>query len=173
MNVRSILGSLLAGFGLFSTLAFAGKEVPETDEARRARIDTLYGEIARGLADVPALTAEQVRTRLDEVVFVDVRDPAERAVSMIPGALTAEELQTRRADLGERDVIVYCTIGARSGSATRALRAQGLRAFNLAGGILAWTHVDGPLVHDGAPTLDVHVWGARFNLVSRSHRGVW
>ena len=38
----------------------------------------------------------------------------------------------------DKEIIVYCRSGRRSKIATRYLNKQGLRAFNLIGGFLAW-----------------------------------
>jgi adenylyltransferase/sulfurtransferase len=51
------------------------------------------------------------------------------------------ELESRIDELNEhknREVIVYCRSGNRSGKATNILREDGFQAFNMSGGMLAW-----------------------------------
>ena len=106
--------------------------------------------------------------RADMVVLTHgaFRDAAERRVSTLPGAVTTV---TDRPD--GRRVLVYCTIGFRSGHHTRALRAAGWDDANLAGGVLGCTPVGGPLVRDGIPVAEVHVYGAAWDLARRDVRG--
>ncbi len=81
--------------------------------------------------------------RADDFVLIDVREPHEYAIASIPGA--------RLIPLGafadvipsldrERDLIIHCRSGVRSGTAVRQLQAVGFtRVWNLAGGILRWS----------------------------------
>jgi len=68
---------------------------------------------------------------------------------MIPGArfLTPEEVGPLAPSLPrDRPVVVYCIYGFQvSGEATLALRAQGLDAQRLAGGLAAWRAMACPL----------------------------
>ena len=82
-------------------------------------------------------------------IWVDVRTAAERAVSIIAGAVTLSEWEADEAHdsahqqlLQESPVIVYCTIGYRSGMEARRLqqRYPHLRIYNL-DGIIAYSHV--------------------------------
>lgn len=74
-------------------------------------------------------------------------------MSTIPGAISRAEFEARdRASLGaDTTVVAFCTIGARSGTYTKQLRQQGVKAFNLRGCILAWANEGQPLVTCGAP----------------------
>lgn len=75
-------------------------------------------------------------------MLVDVREPWEAAVSALPGhhLLPLGELASRAHEIPrDRDVVLYCRSGARSGRAVDQLRAMGYtRVRNLAGGIVAW-----------------------------------
>jgi Fe-Mn family superoxide dismutase len=72
-----------------------------------------------------------------------------RRKDMIPGArfLTPEEVAPLAPTLPrDRPVIVYCIYGFQvSGEATTALRAHGLDAQQLAGGLAAWRAMAGRL----------------------------
>jgi len=99
-------------------------------------------------------------------VIVDVRDPDEIAVSIIPGALTKEHFEATNVDKG-RPIVVYCTVGVRSGFYTERLLEQGYNAFNLNGSIVAYTHKAGTQLvdpHSGLSTNRVHVYGKTWDL---------
>lgn len=133
------------------------------------RIEALVHAIEPKVADVPVTTARQLLSANPMPLLLDVRSPAERAVSIIPGAVT--ELGTQPP--GTR-VVVYCTIGLRSGIRARELRAQGLEAVNLRGGILSWLAEGGQLVDAaGQPTRAVHVYGRRWDAVPDDVDSVW
>jgi rhodanese-related sulfurtransferase len=81
-------------------------------------------------------------------LLVDVRTDAERAVAVIEPSLHIgldRFVERAQAEIPkERDVVVYCHVGARSAQAAVWLRVNGwARARSLAGGIEAWsTEVD-------------------------------
>lgn len=91
-----------------------------------------------GAGDLAAALASD-----DAPMLVDVREPAEAAAASIPGA--------RLVPLGsvldgtaltwlprDRRVVVHCHTGVRSAAAVDAMRAAGIDAVNLDGGIVAW-----------------------------------
>lgn len=146
------------------------------DAGKRARIDAMYAEYRQEFPDVEAISAAELARRLDgddPPVVVDVRTDEERQVSMIPGAISQQEFERHRDELAGREVVTYCTIGYRSGLYAEELLAEGWKAENLAGSILAWTHAGLPLVHDGEPTRRVHVYGERWNLAASGYDAVW
>jgi adenylyltransferase/sulfurtransferase len=110
--------------------------------------------------DVPVLTAADLASRLaaradgrDDFLLVDVREPGEREVVAIPGAVGVPlaGILDGTADL-PRDVplVLHCRSGARSERAGRTLLARGHRdVSHLAGGVLAW-------VADVDPSLPVY-----------------
>lgn len=146
-----------------------------TDQQKQHRIATLMGEYAQHFPEVPGLTTEQVQERLAEgAVLVDARTAAEQAVSRIPGAVLLEEVERELEQYQDKALIVYCTIGARSGEQAREWRAAGLDASNYEGSILAWTHAGGELVTPtGEPTREVHVYGAKWALQASGYEAVW
>lgn len=101
---------------------------------------------------LPSITATALASRLrereagrDEFVLVDVREPGEREVVTIPGALPIPLAQVRSgggdvlADSANGiPVLVHCKSGARSAEAVRLLRERGLDAVDVTGGVLAW-----------------------------------
>ncbi len=76
---------------------------------------------------------------------VDVREPHERELRHIPSdrPVPLRDVLADPATLGRGPVVVYCETGARSGRAVDVLRAAGVDAVSLAGGIRAWSAVVG------------------------------
>ena len=109
----------------------------------------------------------------NEFIVVDVRERREVSVSRIPGAITRREFEKRYRNGVDRTVVVYCTIGYRSGVYAARLGKNGLRAANLVGGVLLWAHeghaFEGPL----GPTHRVHVYGSTWDLLPDDYESVY
>ena len=100
----------------------------------------------------PTITAMELSRRLlareagdDEFVLVDVREPGEREVVTIPGAVAVPLAQVRHGEgealaqvAGGIPALVYCKSGARSAEAVSLLRGRGVDAVDVTGGVLAW-----------------------------------
>lgn len=113
-------------------------------------------------------------TTEDDFILVDVRTPQERHVSVIPGAVDADSFERLFSDYPHKKIIVYCTIGYRSGFYARTLRDKGLDAYNLSEGIVGWAHADGRLIDShGQPTRRVHVYSRPWNLAVKDHIAVY
>jgi molybdopterin/thiamine biosynthesis adenylyltransferase/rhodanese-related sulfurtransferase len=103
---------------------------------------TVRGETP-GLA-VPEVEPAEVARRLQQgeaLRLLDVRDPVETQVSQIAGALhlPASQAPLRLEELDRQvEWIVFCRSGERSTRVVQVMRAAGLRAANLKGGINAW-----------------------------------
>jgi NADPH-dependent 2,4-dienoyl-CoA reductase/sulfur reductase-like enzyme/rhodanese-related sulfurtransferase len=72
-------------------------------------------------------------------LLLDVRNPPELAVELIPGAVNIPlpELRSRLHELPrDREISVFCRSGQRGYYATRILLQHGFRAKNIAGGML-------------------------------------
>lgn len=93
------------------------------------------------------ITVEELQARLqagEDVLLVDVREPHEHADFNIGGLLhplgrvmqaDVDELEAMR----DREVVIYCRSGNRSGQACLMLEAMGFaNVRNLVGGMLAW-----------------------------------
>lgn len=106
--------------------------------------------VAAATIDVHALRdllAARERGETD-FVLVDVREPYEREIVVIPGAvgvpkadvIAAAQSKQWPADLAEgRRVVLHCKAGGRSAEALGALLAAGRSdAVHVAGGVLAW-----------------------------------
>ena len=93
------------------------------------------------------ITVEELKKRLDageELHIVDVREPHENAEFNIGGVLIPlGQIQSMQIDeiedLKDKEVILYCRSGNRSGQACLMLDTFGFTSTkNLAGGMLAW-----------------------------------
>jgi rhodanese-related sulfurtransferase len=93
-------------------------------------------------SDIPGISPGEVsRLGEDSAVLLDVREPEEWAVGHAPGAVhvpTGELEAVLPGLLADRCVVVVCRSGRRSAATTRLLRAAGLDARNLDGGMVAW-----------------------------------
>ena len=154
--------------------AWAGK--PQTDSERLDRIHRLFKRSKFFFfRKVPEMTVDEllVARRQRPIVLLDSRSPAERAVSTIPGAVGKDELDAARAAMPEATVVVYCTIGHRSGIVASRMRRHGVDAVNLVGGVLAWAHAGQSFTDDGEPTRTVHVYGRRWSLLPHDYVATW
>lgn len=149
---------------------------PATNATPLEQIETMYAEYREDFPEVKEITPQGVADlqKSDDIVLVDVREPEEQAVSMIPGAITAEAFAAAEETYRDKRVVTYCTIGARSGVYADALRKKGFDVFNLKGSLLAWTHAGLPLTDaDGQDTKRVHVYGKTWDLAAEGYEAVW
>jgi len=93
------------------------------------------------------ITVEELKKRLDageKLNIIDVREPHENADFNIGGVLIPlGQIQSMQIDeiedLKDKEVILYCRSGNRSGQACMFLDAMGFKnTRNLLGGMLAW-----------------------------------
>lgn len=94
-----------------------------------------------GTTEMAVSELEEWRRSKRPHVLIDVRDPSEHAAASIPEArlLPLPSLGDHVARLPtDRPVVVHCQTGVRSARAVRMLRAKGLDARSLRGGIQAW-----------------------------------
>jgi rhodanese-related sulfurtransferase len=92
-------------------------------------------------------TVEEVKARLDageQLYLLDVREPHEHAEFNIGGTLLPlGKIQTMQVDdiedLKDKEVLVYCRSGNRSGQACLILEQLGFaNVLNVVGGMLDW-----------------------------------
>ncbi|WP_282941670.1 rhodanese-like domain-containing protein [Paenibacillus sp. RC67] len=91
------------------------------------------------------ITPQELKSRLDKgekLDIIDVREAEEVALGMIPGAVHIPLMQIpeRLADIPQdRETILVCRSGNRSGRAYDFLSAQGFTKLkNMSGGMLEW-----------------------------------
>jgi adenylyltransferase/sulfurtransferase len=115
--------------------------LPAAGEPVGAAAGTSDDEVSA--TELAALLVERDRGEGD-LVLVDVREPGERAIVSIPGAVPVARALFDSGEAFEaipfdRPVVLHCRSGARSATALQLLRAAGHPdARHLAGGVLAW-----------------------------------
>jgi rhodanese-related sulfurtransferase len=90
---------------------------------------------------IPHLTPAEVAAR-DDLVLVDVREPAERVAARPAESLHVPlgAMHSRLADLPrDRTVAFICHSGGRSAMAAQVAAGRGLAVANVDGGMLAWS----------------------------------
>jgi rhodanese-related sulfurtransferase len=94
---------------------------------------------------VKSISVEDLYRRLEESsrpFLLDVREPQELAAGAIAGSVNIpmNEVGERLGELPpDRDIVVICHLGERSGYVARQLNDLGYdRAMNLRGGMEAW-----------------------------------
>ncbi len=103
--------------------------------------------------EIPETTVQEAHRRVaaGEVLLLDVREPEEWAhahaadAQLVPlGTLDPAAVPT------DRPVLAICGSGGRSARAVQAMRAHGIDATNVAGGMKGWTAAGLPLVAEGS-----------------------
>jgi rhodanese-related sulfurtransferase len=102
---------------------------------------------------VPQVTPLEFRARVEAgnaVTLLDVREAWELAIARVEGAvhMPMGEVPERIGELApEHEIVVMCHAGGRSAQVVRFLQQRGFEnAFNLAGGILAWSEQVDPSI---------------------------
>jgi rhodanese-related sulfurtransferase len=117
------------------------------DQVRGALVDVeavlaAAPEIAETARRFPVRDFALWRDDEPDVQVVDVRNPAEQADGVVPGALSVPlpSLLDRLGELdSHRPIVVYCAGGYRSSAAASLLRAHGFeRVADILGGFEAW-----------------------------------
>jgi rhodanese-related sulfurtransferase len=120
---------------------------------------------------VPQMSADELAQRLQTtpaaITVLDVRSPAEFAVSHIAGAKRFEGPAADFQPPASGTVVLYCSVGYRSSELAQQLgrlhakQHPEVRFVNLKGSLFRWALEDRPLVAaDGAPTRKVHGFNA-------------
>ena len=91
-----------------------------------------------------SVTVDQVNElrKQPNVVLIDVREPNEYAAGHIPEAtlIPQGQVEQRLAEIPkDKQVVLVCRSGRRSGEVTKVLTDKGYDAQNMAGGMLKWT----------------------------------
>ncbi len=102
----------------------------------------MFAMFAKG-GGASAQEVAEAKTKVGQgAMLLDVRTPQEYASGHIEGAINipVQQLSSRLGELGEKDreIVVYCRSGARSGQATQVLRGAGFSAVQDIGPMSAW-----------------------------------
>ncbi len=99
--------------------------------------------------EVDASTLKSWLDNGESVRLIDVRTPAEISRGIIEGAeaipMHLIPVRPPQAKDGEK-LVIYCRSGARSAQVCAFLAQQGVDAYNLQGGVIAWASIGESLV---------------------------
>jgi sodium/bile acid cotransporter 7 len=146
--------------------------IVQSDSDKVIEINKQFEEYKKSFKSITNLLPEE-SDKLEQVLFVDAREDYEQDVSMISGAITLEEFNKEQNSYRDRNIVVYCTIGYRSGLYTKKLVSKGFSAFNLKGGVLLWSHNKRAFVKGGNSTQKVHVYGKQWDLLESSYKSIY
>ena len=123
----------------------------------------------------PTISPKEVKSKLDAkgVFFLDTRPQAEYQISHLKNAIQVGfddfKLSSVRFIPKDAEIIVYCSIGARSQNIGEQLKKAGYKNIkNLYGGLFHWANINFPLVDStGKDTNNIHGyskdWGKWIN----------
>jgi len=146
-----------------------------SDKAKRQKVEDMYDGYKKQFLEVRDISPQKVMALKSEgkAVLIDIREPREQQVSMLPGAITEKEFVNNPAKYKDAVKIAYCTISYRSGKFAQKLQEKGIMVYNLRGGILAWVHAGGKVYDQSGETDRIHVYGRMWNLGPKRYRAVW
>jgi rhodanese-related sulfurtransferase len=170
-NRRLVVGmvgaTILGGAGMAMAWPWR-RGLPDPTDARTT-LQAVEDAIARLLPE-PEITTAALAARMaagEPIILFDTREPDEYAQSHLPGALRVAPdtsanavLAEYRALMADATVVVYCSVGWRSGLVVQAIRraahdAPAKAIFNLRGGIFRW-HAEGRPLEFGPGASGVH-----------------
>ena len=155
--IASVVASIAVGVPLL-----VGAQDPA---ALRPAIDARYSDLS--WISTENLTTWMGRPEGEQPVLLDVRTPEEFAVSHLEGARRVDPDRPNLEELSlpnRSTVVVYCSVGYRSGAIVETLKRTGLtRIYSLTGGIFQWANENRPLFRGSRRTRLVHpydrLWG--------------
>lgn len=112
-------------------------------------LDSLFG---KPVPSVSPAEAKQLLTGKPAPILVDVREPVEFQQAHIAGArlIPLGQLGSRLGEIPtDKQVLVVCQTGSRSGMAARQLAKAGYDVINVNGGIMGWMSQGLPLKRKG------------------------
>lgn len=169
---------LLALVGL---LQFAGAASVAADSGAVAALERVHADIIEDYPDVTHISATAIDDLAPEdVLFFDVREDDEFAVSRIEGAVRVEPgtdaedfLRAHGDAIAGKAVVLYCSVGVRSSRLAERLLALGEDAgpvalYNLEGGLFNWHNAGKPVVDGEGDTPAIHPYNRRWGrLIAR------
>jgi rhodanese-related sulfurtransferase len=145
-----------------------------SDTRKKAVVYQMYAQYKNDFPAVADISPQTAMALWDQgrVLCGDTRDPAEMAVSRLPGAITREAFLQDPTRYNDRTVVVYCTISYRSGVFAQKMSPLGITVYNLAGGILAWALEGGKVYDDRGESRRLHVYGKKWDYVPQGYESV-
>ena len=138
-------------------------------------LTAIHEDIVGRYAGVQHIDGDALRKlETDDVVFFDVREQDEYAVSHLrnalrldPGTAPAAFIDAHGERVRGKTIVFYCSVGHRSSAKALELAdtletAGAAAVFNLKGGIFQWHNDNRPVVRGDTPTRDVHPYNRRW-----------
>ncbi len=153
-------------------------------EKLEAKIRSEFESLTRKQT-APLIKAFELQKIINDtnLILIDVRENKEQQVSMLPHALSTLEFaqKFKHGIPAGSKIVTYCTIGYRSGKYAEELRKQQIIAYNLEGGVLAWSFLANTgglfVTHDTTgkwiPTKRVHVYAKEWNYLNPQYQAVY
>ena len=125
-----------------------------------------------------AITLKEINlANSSPIIYLDSRTKAEFDISHISNSRWIGD----RGELAinyinsSNSVIIYCTIGYRSGKVVNHLRQKNhSNVYNLEGGILNWVSQDLPIYSNGVRTRYLHTYNwFRSLFLSKKYKAIW
>lgn len=148
----------------------------ESDDKKMDKINSMYFFYKKEFPGINDVSAKDINKnfKAEDVIFVDVREDDEMRVSMIPDAIDKRTFEKEIDQYEDKSIIVYCTIGYRSGLYTKKLKDLGYDSYNLIGGVLSWSHALNKFIKaDGGATNEVHVYGKKWDLLHSQYVSIF
>lgn len=153
--------------------------------SKASDLEDVHHSIEERYNDVAHIPAQEF-TNLEpgQIIVFDTRAPDEYAVSHLPGAIRidpdiegVEFLSKFHAQIQNREVVFYCSVGERSSRVAQrvdqAARAKNLplKTYNLEQGIFGWHNAQRQLVQNGSVTDLIHPYDENWGqLVTRQDK---
>ena len=121
-------------------------------ESKKESTDT--GSLEPGKAAITNLEPSQFQEKSANGIVLDVRTPEEVASGKIPGSVAIDFYQddflAKATELPkDKEIFIYCAVGARSAEAAELLTQQGYtKVYHLSGGIRAWAGAGLPVTQE-------------------------
>ena len=122
----------------------------------------------------PTITTNDILSRGDSVLLVDVRSEEEIQVSIKKNAITQKDFENLLSQdvgsLSDKVIVPYCTIGYRSGQYADSLKKKypSFEVYN-GPGVLLWAFHNAPLTCNGKETKMVHTFSSQFSVLPSTH----
>ena len=163
----------------FRTLILLGCCLLGSPVVAQAQQPAGFADMVSGvLPEAPVIRVDSLRHLMaqQQVTLLDSRGKQEYQVSHLPGArwvgFASFEKETMAGVPRHQPVVVYCSVGYRSGKITQQLQALGYhKVCNLWGGLFAWANQGYPLVAGGDTVHVAHPYNQRWGqwLVGAKH----
>ncbi len=170
--IKKIIGTMTTG----TLLLFCNILVGNDNITIAQRVADLADECVQKYPAANLISAGEYfhESRDKSWIIVDVRSKRERNVSHIPNAISKELFEMQKTGFKENLILVYCTVGCRSGAYSEELQDDGFNAFNLYGGILAWALEGGRFITpEGKSTNRVHVYSKKWSVLPPAFESVY